>query len=92
MVILLHLLNLSLQPNNDRELLKTVTRISRYIVYMGLIAVACIIILVVFIFSNVTTDTNVAEIPALKLPRTKPRQMFGKCRTKKLSRQEKQAI
>jgi thiosulfate dehydrogenase len=64
MLILLHLLNLSLQPNNDRELLKTVTRISRYIVYMGLIAVACIIILVVFIFSNVTTDTNVAEIPA----------------------------
>jgi thiosulfate dehydrogenase len=49
------------QPNDNQELLKTVTKITRYIIYMGLIAVACMIIFTVFMFSNVDITLNTSQ-------------------------------
>jgi thiosulfate dehydrogenase len=43
-----------MQPEEEKELIKVVVKASRYTIYMALIAVACIAILVVFLFKNGT--------------------------------------
>jgi thiosulfate dehydrogenase len=70
-----------MQPEDERELVKAVVKVSRYTVYIALIAVACIAILVVSLFNNgavsvapskANESTSVSPVPASSSPAASP--------------------
>jgi thiosulfate dehydrogenase len=48
-------------PQDEKELLKTLNKVSRYIIYMALIAVACIIVLFVVLLNNGPTIVKIPQ-------------------------------
>jgi thiosulfate dehydrogenase len=51
------------QPKQDKDLFRIILTISRYVIYMALIALACMVILIVTLFDNGPVNTN-APAPA----------------------------